>query len=402
MPGEEPIPLSAVASDPAAAHRRRGLFFLGWAVAGAGVTMALQMGLNANFLWEQIGISGQQLGFLEAARESCGITAFLLLALMASLAEPLVGSAMLILVAVGLGAYFRAGSFTQIVLLSLIWSQGLHIWMPLPSSMTLALAEPGRAGYRLGQIQASSVVGFGTGLAAAYVLTRLGVPMRPLYLVAAAAAVMAAVACLGIPRQIRASRAPLVLRRRYGLYYLLCLLEGWRKQISISFATYMLVKVYGAPLTHMLLLSGCVQAIGYFASPAVGKLIDRIGERKILLFYYSCLTVFFVGYATIPNRAVLYALYVVDNAFFVFALALTTYVNRIAPSNEHTSTLSMGIAMNHVAAVLMPLVGGLLWSRLGYSWAFLTGVVAAGGSILAALRVRRHTPTAGPPATVKV
>ncbi|MGA2264947.1 MAG: MFS transporter [Phycisphaerae bacterium] len=397
MPGEEPIPLSAVAADPAAAHRRRGLFFLGWAVAGAGVTMALQMGLNANFLWEQIRISGQQLGFLEAARESCGITAFLLLALMAGLAEPLVGSAMLILVAVGLGAYFRAGSFTQIVLLSLVWSQGLHIWMPLPNSITLALAEPGRAGHRLGQIQASSVLGFGAGLAGAYVLTRLGVPMRPLYLVASAAAVMAAAACLGIPRQIRASRAPLVLRRRYGLYYILCLLEGWRKQISISFATYLLVKVYGAPLTHMLLLSGCVQTVGYFASPAVGKLIDRIGERKILLFYYSCLTVFFVGYATIPNRAVLYALYVVDNAFFVFALALTTYVNRIAPSREHTSTLSMGIAMNHVAAVLMPLVGGLLWSRLGYSWAFLTGVLAAGGSILAALRVGRHTPAAVSP-----
>ena len=35
---------------------------------------------------------------------------------------------------------------------------------------------------------------------------------------------------------------------------------------------------------------------------------------------------------------------------------MTTYVNRIAPRSEHTPTLSMGVAANHVAAVTMPLV----------------------------------------------
>jgi predicted MFS family arabinose efflux permease len=374
----------------AVADRRRGLFFVGLAVAGVSVAMAVQMGVNANFLWHQIGISGGQLGQLEAARESCGIVAILVLALLARFAEPRVGTAMLLLLAVGLGSYFRAGTFWHILLLSLIWSQGLHTWMPLPNSMTLSLSEPNRVGHRLGQIQAAGVAGFGAGLAGAYVLTRLGVSMRPLYLLAASAAVVSAAACLGIPRQIRARGPRLVFRRRYSLYYVLNLLEGWRKQISISFASYLLVKVYGAPLEHMLLLNGAVQVIGYFASPRVGRLIDRIGERRILLFYYVCLTVFFVGYAIVPNRSALYALFVIDNAFFVFAMAMTTYVNRIAPPSEHTPTLGMGVAMNHVAAVAMPLVGGLLWVYLGYQWAFLTGVLAAGASVAAAMRIPRH------------
>ena len=30
-------------------------------------------------------------------------------------------------------------------------------------------------------------------------------------------------------------------------------------------------------------------------------------------------------------------------------------------------TLSMGVAMNHVAAVTMPLVGGIVWKYLGLS-----------------------------------
>ena len=52
----------------------------------------------------------------------------------------------------------------------------------------------------------------------------------------------------------------------------------------------------------------------------------------------------------------------------------------------------MGVTMNHVAAVTMPLVGGILWSTLGYQWAFLLGALAAALSIFAALKVPRHIP----------
>jgi len=127
----------------------------------------------------------------------------------------------------------------------------------------------------------------------------------------------------------------------------------------------------------MLVLMIAVQGAGYAASPAVGRLLDRVGERSVLILYYSCLTLFFVGYALVPNRSVLFGIYVIDNAFFVFAMSLTTYVSRIAPQNELTPTLSMGVAMNHVAAVAMPLLGGIIWGRFGYRWTFLMGAAAA-------------------------
>jgi MFS family permease len=293
---------------------------------------------------------------------------------------------MLMLLAVGLGSYFFAQNYLWVLLLGLIWSQGLHVWMPLPNSMTLALAEPGRAGHRLGQIQAAGAAGFGGGLIVALVLTLVRVPMRPMYLLAGTMAILAAASCLRIPRQIKAPGPRLVFRRRYGLYYILSLLEGWRRQISMSFAGFLLVKVYHTKLEIILLLWTIVQVIGYIASPRVGRLIDRIGERRILLFYYSCLTAFFAGYALIPIRLVLYGVFVIDGAFFVFAMALTTYVNRIAPKSEHTPTLSMGVAMNHVAAVTMPFVGGILWES-GHQWTFLIGTAAAVLSIGAAMRL---------------
>jgi len=130
-----------------------------------------------------------------------------------------------------------------------------------------------------------------------------------------------------------------------------------------------------------------VQAVGWFSSPAVGRLIDRIGERKILVFYYSFMTICFLGYAFIRSKYILYGVFLLDSSFFVFAMALTTYIGRLAPANEKTMTLSMGVAMNHVAAVTMPLVGGIVWKYLGFKWTFLIGSAAAAASILAAMNV---------------
>ena len=371
------------------AHRRRSLFFLCLAVAGVGFAMAQQMGSNANFVVEEMHLSGRQQGGLEAFRESCGIISLGLLALMAGSAEPLIGAAMLVLLGLGLGAYSIVPSYPWLVLASLVWSQGLHVWMPLPNSMTLSLAEPGRTGRRLGQVQASGAAGSGAGLAAALILHLAGVHIRWFYVVACAAALLGAGACLGVPRKIKTPGPRLVFRRRYGLYYVLCFLEGWRKQIVIAFAGFLLVKEYQTPLTIMLLLAAGTNLVGWMISPVVGRLIDRLGERKMLVFYYVSLTVCFIGYAMVRNRWVLYAVFVIDSSFFAFAMALTTYVSRIAPAREHTPTLSMGVAMNHVAAVAMPFVGGLLW-ELGYHWTFLTGVCTAGLSILASLFVGRH------------
>jgi predicted MFS family arabinose efflux permease len=372
-------------------HRRRSLIFLGLAVAGVGFTMAIQMGLNTNFLVQEIGVSAFQQGLLEAFRESCGVFALLVLAALAGFAEPLVGGAMLLLLAGGLAAYAFVHEYVWVVVLSLVWSQGLHVWMPLPNSMALALAEPGRAGHRLGQMQAAGAAGFGLGLAMAYGLTWLGVTMRPMYLMAGVAAILAAAACLGIYRRVKTPGERLVFRRRYGLYYLLCFLEGWRKQIFLCFAPFLLVKVYGTSLEQMLLLWGIIQVIGYFASPWVGRLIDRVGERRVLVAYYASIILVFIGYAAIGNVYVLYALFVADSVLFMLAMALTTYVNRIAPPSDHTQTLSMGVAMNHVAAVSMPFVGGLLWKYLDYHWTFTVGALAAAMSAVAALRVPPHT-----------
>jgi predicted MFS family arabinose efflux permease len=368
-------------------ERRRGFLFLSLASAFVGFAIVLQVSLNSNFLVGEIGISGRQAGFLEAVRESCGIVAFGILALIAGLGEPLVATLVLLLVWAGLSAYAFVPTYGWVMAMSVVWSQGLHVWMPLPSSMALALAEPERAGRRLGQMGAAGALGSSVGLALALGLTLLGVKIRPLYLVSGGAALVASLACFGIPRAIRTPRQALVFRRRYLTYYVLNFLEGWRKQITVGFAGFLLVRVHGASLPVMIALSACFQAIGYVASPRVGRLIDRIGERRVLFGYYVLVAAMVLCYAFVRTKGILYAVYVADNATFVLAIAITSYVGRLAPQSERTQTLSMGVAANHVASVVMPFIGGILWTALGYQWAFLLGVPAAAASLAVVARL---------------
>lgn len=372
------------------ALRRRGLVFLSFAAAFIGFAIVLQTSLNSNFLVGEIGISGRQAGFLEAVRESCGIVAFGILALLAGLGEPLVATVALLFVWVGLSAYAFVPAYGWVMAMSVVWSQGLHVWMPLPNSMALALAEPERAGARLGQVSAAGALGSAAGLALALGLTLLGVKIRPLYLVGGGAALLASLACLGIPRTIRTPRQQLVFRRRYATYYLLNFLEGWRKQITVGFAGFLLVRVHGASLPEMLALAAGFQALGYVTAPRVGRLIDRLGERRVLFAYYAVVTALVLCYAFVRQKYVLYAVYVADNATFVLAIAITSYVGRLAPREERTQTLSMGVAANHVAAVAMPFIGGILWTALGYRWAFLLGIPAAAASIVVVATLPKH------------
>lgn len=383
-------------------RRRQGMLFLALAVAAASFTVMIQMGLNDNFLVGYMGVTPDQRGVLEAFRESCGIWALGLLALIAGLTEPLIAGAMLVVFGVGLAGYAGVHNFFWLVVVSVIWSQGLHTWMPLPNSMMLSLAEPGQTGRRMGQMQAAGAIGSALGLGVSLMLAWCHVSLRPMYIMAGAVAVLGAVACLGIPRDIKTPGPRFVMRKAYWRYYVLSFLEGWRKQIAIAFASYLLVKVYDTPVQTMLILWLAVQVFSWLASPHIGRIIDRIGERPVLVFYYATLIVFFLGYAFVRNKYLLWGVFVLDNSFFILAMALTTYVRHIAPPGEHTPTLSMGVAMNHIAAVTMPLVGGYVWAHANYQWTFMIGIFAVLMSIIAAMYLpqRKELLPADQPAAV--
>ena len=383
------VPAKGEVADKA---RFRGLAFIAIAVGAAGFTMFLHQGLTSNFMAEEMGITARQLGFLDGFRECCGFFALIVFVILAGITESTIASLMLVLMAIGFGSLAFVPDYAWLLVTSLVWSMGFHVWLPLPQSMTLALAEPGREGFRLGQMRRAGAAGAVIGILVGLILSKNGIQIRLIYMVAAVGSVLAALVCLGIPRKIKTKCQPVIFRRKYWLFYLLSFLEGGRKQVFIVFAGFLMVRKFGTPLDVMLMLWLAIQVISYLAGPWVGKLIDRFGERRILVFYFSCLMLFFLGYAFSLDKRILFTLYVIDGSFFIFVIALTTFVNRIAPPAEHTATLSMGVAINHIAAVGMPLVGGLLWDIVGYQWVFIFGAIGAGVSALVSLLVPEVAP----------
>ena len=119
-------------------------------------------------------------------------------------------------------------------------------------------------------------------------------------------------------------------------------------------------------------------------APAIGRLIDKSGERSPLTFYSVALIAVFLGYATFQNVGALYALFLIDNVLFSFGVGFTTYLHRIARPNELTPCLAMGTTMNHIAAVTVPVGGAWLWQRYhNYQLPFWVGVAIAAISLLA-------------------
>ena len=63
-------------------------------------------------------------------------------------------------------------------------------------------------------------------------------------------------------------------------------------------------------------------------------------------------------------------LFVAIKLLVVLGIGLPTYVNRIAPPEELTPTLSAGLSINHVTSVAMPIVAGVLLPIIHYTGIF--------------------------------
>jgi len=74
------------------------------------------------------------------------------------------------------------------------------------------------------------------------------------------------------------------------------------------------------------------------------------------------------------------ALYLVDHLFFAMAIAIKTYFQKIADPADIAATSSISFTINHIAAVVLPALLGLLWI-VNYGAVFLVGAVIACGSL---------------------
>ncbi|HCK08810.1 MAG TPA: hypothetical protein DHW45_02975 [Candidatus Latescibacteria bacterium] len=354
----------------------RNFRLLAVAVGAQGIFFGVLMSLFYNFVVERLGIEPHELGGLEALREVPGFLNVLFLAAMIRFAPPIVGAVSMGIMGLGIMAYAAADSVVWLAIYSLVASIGFHCWIPLEQAMALAFSPEGNKGRWLGQLRSvNSFAWLATIGICNLVFTYLG--YEGLFVMSGVATILGGIAVFFADKKKPEAQKGFVLRRRYKLYYMLNFLQGLRKQVFITFAIYALVKVHGMPIGTTLKLVFVNQLLITVTATWMGKLVDHYGERIMLSLSYAGLAIVFFGYATIHHRPTLYVLYCIDNLIFFGGIALTTYLHKIAPEEDLKPTLSMGVTMNHMAAVAAPLVGGFAWRLFGYEVIFLAGSALA-------------------------
>jgi len=196
-------------------------------------------------------------------------------------------------------------------------------------------------------------------------------------------------------------RERIVVRSKYRLFYLLEFGFGARKQIFITFGPWVLIRVYELPAASIAGLLMTASLIGIVFKPLAGMAIDRFGERRVMILDGVVLALVCIGYGYALKicddagnaRLVACACFIADDLLFALGSARAVYLSRLTDSaGEITSTLALGISVNHVASMTIPMVAGAIWVGFGFERVFLAAAgLALGISALSTFVPRKET-----------
>lgn len=343
-------------------------------------TFSVWQVLLNNFAIEQANFSGAEIGILQSLREVPGFLAFTAVFILLVLKEQTFALVSLALLSLGVAitGFFPSeyGLYTTTILMSI----GFHYFETIKNSLVLQWTSTEEAPAFLGRLIAvsslSALVAFGIVW---LLLEVLKLDYIWIYALAGCTGLALVVFMWFSFPQYKSKVAQhkhLVLRRRYWLFYLLTFMSGARRQIFVVFAAFMMVEKFGYSAADIGLLFIANHVLNFFLAPKIGHFIGRIGERRALTIEYIGLALVFTGYALVETAEVAAGLYIIDHIFFAMAIAIKTYFQKIADPADIASSSGVSFTINHIAAVLLPVVFGMIW-LVNPSAVFYIGVAMA-------------------------
>jgi len=380
---------------------RRPVFLLFLMAATMPIAFSTWYALLNNFVVDVANFDGADIGLLHSVREIPGFLAVGVIAIIIFVREQVLGLISLILLGVATGVTAWFPQMGGILTLTLLSSVGFHYYETVNQSLQLQWISKERApqvlGWLLAMGSAASLVAFGV-----IVVTWewLELSYNVAYMVSGGITVAMAVACMIIYPQFQSpipQHKTMILRKRYWLYYALQFMAGARRQIFMVFAGFMMVERFGFAVHELTALYLINLAFNMVLGPVFGKVVARFGERNTLIFEYVGLALVFFAYGGIYmfGWGIILAgtLFVIDHLFFSLAFALKTYFQKIADPADIAPTAAVAFTINHIAAVGLPVMLGLVW-LISPILVFVMAALMALTSLALAFLIPRH-PVAG-------
>jgi hypothetical protein len=344
------------------------------------LTIASTMGLQAwrtlfdNFAVHVCHLEGVHIGILQSVREIPGFLALLAIYLLLIIKEHRLSALSVIFLGFGVCATGLFPSWMGLIFTTLLMSFGFHYFETTNQSLTLQYFDNQMSPWVLGKLRsfaaASNIV--------AGIIIFIIAPYLEYYEIYAGIGILVILAGIWALFQDPADKdlvpqhKRMIVRKRYFLFYFLTLMAGARRQIFVAFAVFLMVRNFEFSVQLISILFVTNNIINYFISPLIGKAIIRFGERKVLSLEYFSLLFIFIAYATVKSPWVIALLYVLDHIFFNFAIAIRTYYQKIADPKDIAPGMAVGFTINHIAAVIIPTIGGMLW-MIDYRIPFICG-----------------------------
>ncbi len=364
-----------------------------------GVAYSLVDSTLNNYLNERFSLSGFERSFLELPRELPGLMVVFTSAVLWFLCSRRLGVLAMLLGMVGtLLIAFAAPTYGLVVVCLFIYSMGQHLFMPAASAIGMELAEPGKTGQRLGQLNAVRNLAAILGSFLVFVGFRfLNFNFHITFSLAALGFTVAAILMYSMtPTPVTPSKTFLKLHKEYRLYYVLCVLYGSRKQLFITFAPWVIVSIFQQPTQTLATLMTIGGVIGILFQPLLGWVTDHLGERFVLCAEAVMLVVVCLGYGfarSIFPESIAFlltcGLYLIDQMLMSVGMARSMYIKKIAKRPEDVqAALTVGVTIDHLFSISVAVIGGVIWNQFGYQYVFLLGVAIAAINFFAAMRVR--------------
>jgi MFS family permease len=321
------------------------------------LSYGLYKGVLDNYLAEVVSMSAFDKGVSEFFRELPGLALVFILAVLYTFSAERFYKIGAFIMLVGMAMQSIVPPTRVLVILCIfIYSMGEHIHLGMRSTLSLQYSKEGRGGEALGfqnsVYQIGMLVGYLVIIAVFAFMDSSTALFRWVFAVSAAIIAVGIIPALRMRgnSQTDETKRRFYFRKKYKKYYMLEVFYGARKQVFLTFGPYVLVLFYGASAMVISLLFAVSAVCCFFASPVVGKIIDRFGYKIVMISDTLILVIvcFFYGFAhhIFPMQTAFIVCcvnYVLDSIIALASMASNVYVQDISDSSDEVCvTISSG------------------------------------------------------------
>ncbi|MBL4764101.1 MAG: MFS transporter [Colwellia sp.] len=340
------------------------------------LVFSVWMVLLNNFVIEKASFTGVEIGILQSLREIPGFLAFTVIYALLFIKEQRLALISLVITSLGV---FLTGFFPSIVglyLTTMLMSVGFHYFETLSQSLTLQWIDKDKTAHFMGRMLSVKAIASLLAFSSIWLLmTQFSWGYQATYalfgIIGLLFTLMLALSFKHFPEKTPQTKK-LILRKQYWLFYALTFFSGARRQIFVVFAGFLMVEKFHYSVADISALFLINYLFNWLFAAKIGQLIGRVGERAVLRFEYIGLVIIFISYALVENSTIAAALYVIDHLFFALAIAIKTYFQKIAQPQDIAASAGISFSINHIAAVFIPALLGMLWI-IKPAWVFYIG-----------------------------